>query len=131
MLGIPSRTSYAASKFAVQGYCEGLRAELAGANIQVSVASPGYIRTGLSVAAITGDGSKHGQMDQTTAKGADPDDVAKDILDSVAKGKTDFLVAANTSAKIAIWMRFLCPGILEKLLIKRFQKSKIVKEKEE
>lgn len=131
LLGIPSRTSYAASKFAVQGYCEGLRAELAGNNITVHVASPGYIRTGLSLAALTGDGEAHGQMDETTAKGADPIEVAISILDSVAKGKGDFVVAAGLSAKVAIWMRLLCPSILQKMLVGRFQKANNAKEKDE
>lgn len=69
LFGLPERTSYAASKFAVQGYCEGLRAELASSGVQVHVASPGYIRTNLSRSAITGDGTKYGKMDQTTANG--------------------------------------------------------------
>jgi dehydrogenase/reductase SDR family protein 7B len=131
LLGIPSRTSYAASKFAVQGYCEGLRAELAGNNVTVHVPSPGYIRTGLSLAALTGDGKSHGKMDETTAKGSEPGEVAVNILDTVAKGKGDFIVAAGASAKAAIWMRLLCPSILQTLLVKRFQKDNNQKEKDE
>jgi dehydrogenase/reductase SDR family member 7B len=123
LVGIPSRTSYAASKFAVQGYCEGLRAELATAGVSVHVASPGYIRTNLSTSAVTGDGSNYGKLDETTANGADPKEVAVTILDSVAKGTADFVVAANFSAKAAIWLRLLCPGILQSMLVKRFQKS--------
>ena len=69
LFGLPERTSYAASKFAVQGYCEALRAELASSGVQVHVASPGYIRTNLSRSAITGDGSTHGKLDSTTANG--------------------------------------------------------------
>ena len=68
-VGLPERTSYAASKFAVQGYCEALRGELASSGVTVYVASPGYIRTQLSRSAITGDGTPHGKMDSTTANG--------------------------------------------------------------
>ena len=130
LLGIPSRTSYAASKFAVQGYCEALRAELASSNISVHVISPGYIRTDLSKSAITGDGKLYGKMDDTTANGADPDEVAVAVLDGVAKrrsgkgGSSDFVVAASLSAKIAIWLRLLAPGFLEKKLQKRYDTSK-------
>jgi dehydrogenase/reductase SDR family protein 7B len=129
LVGIPSRTSYAASKFAVQGYCEALRAEVADKGITVHCISPGYIRTNLSKSALTGDGTAHGQMDKTTANGAEPNEVAVTILDKVAKGNIDFIVAATTSAKAAIWMRLLCPGILQKLLVKRFKKSEQEKEK--
>mmetsp|Transcript_18553 Transcript_18553/g.44758 ORF Transcript_18553/g.44758 Transcript_18553/m.44758 type:complete len:292 (-) Transcript_18553:151-1026(-) len=128
LMGIPSRTSYAASKFAVQGYCESLRAEMASSGITVHCVSPGYIRTNLSKSAITGDGTAHGKMDATTAAGADPQDVAVEVLDSCVKGKNDFVVAATTSAKVAIWLRFFCPGVLQNLLVKRFEKSEKAKQ---
>lgn len=125
LMGIPSRTSYAASKFAVQGYCEAMRAELATSDVSVHCVSPGYIRTNLSMSAVTGDGSSHGSMDETTANGADPRDVAVEILDSaVAEGKADFVVAATASAKVAIWLRLLFPQVLRNLLVKRFEKAK-------
>lgn len=125
LMGIPSRTSYAASKFAVQGYCEALRAELACSNVSVHCVSPGYIKTNLSLSAVRGDGTPHGSMDATTANGADPMDVAVEILDNAVNGKNDFVVAATTSAKVAIWLRLLCPGVLQNLLVKRFEKAKM------
>jgi len=128
LLAIPSRTSYAASKFAVQGYCDSLRAELAVSNITVHVISPGYIRTNLSLSAITGDGTAHGKIDAATAKGADPVDVAVATLDSVAANQAELIVAADFSAKIAMWLRLLFPGLLRYLLVKRFKKS-LAKEK--
>ncbi|EJK65436.1 hypothetical protein THAOC_13701, partial [Thalassiosira oceanica] len=118
-IGTPFRTSYAGSKFAVAGYCEALRSELSSRGVAVHVASPGYVRTGLSRSAVTGDGSAYGKTDETTANGADPDDVATYILDSVAAGRTDFVVAATFSARLAIWLKFLAPSFLEKQLVKR------------
>lgn len=52
--------SDAASKHATQAYFDCLRAEIEHFGIPVTVISPGYIRTNLSVNAVTGDGSKHG-----------------------------------------------------------------------
>lgn len=37
--------------------------------------------------------------------GADPNDVAVAILNSIVSGKTDFVVASNLSARAAIWLR--------------------------
>lgn len=68
-MGTPFRTSYAASKFAVQGYCEALRSELALSNVSVHVVSPGYVRTNLSMSAVMGDGKAYSKMDDTTANG--------------------------------------------------------------
>lgn len=124
LIGIPSRTSYAASKFAVQGYAESLRAELASSGVGVHVVSPGYIRTNLSRSALTGDGTAHGKMDETTAKGKPPKEVAVSLLDSVTKGQADIIVATTVSAKIAIWLRFLFPTLLQKILVSRYDKSK-------
>lgn len=123
LLGIPQRTSYAASKFAVQGYCEALRGELASSGVTVHVASPGYIRTNLSRSAVTGTGEAYGKMDATTEAGADPDDVAVTILDSVTNGKMDFTVASSLSATVAIYLRLLCPPLLRSMLAKRFDKA--------
>ena len=128
LMGIPSRTSYAASKFAVQGYCEAMRAELATSGVSVHCVSPGYIRTNLSLSAVTGNGSAHGTMDETTANGADPRDVAVEILNKACKGNADFVVAATASAKVAIWLRLLFPKVLQNLLVKRFEKAKKKKE---
>ncbi|KAL9180390.1 hypothetical protein ACHAXT_008360 [Thalassiosira profunda] len=128
-LGTPYRTSYAASKFAVQGYTEALRSELASSGVSVHVASPGYIRTDLSRSAVMGDGRAYSKTDETTANGADPDEVAAEILDSVAYGTTDFVVAATFSAKVGMWLKFLAPRFLEGQLAKRYEKQRIGSEK--
>lgn len=122
LIGTPYRTSYAASKFAVQGYCESLRSELTSSGVKVSCVSPGYINTNLSKAAITGDGSRYGLTDETTANGADPAEVAIRILNSI-RTKSDYIVAASFSATVALWLKFFWPEFLNKQLVKRYQKG--------
>jgi dehydrogenase/reductase SDR family member 7B len=130
LMGIPERTSYGASKFAVQGYTESLRPEVQALGISVHTVSPGYIRTNLSKNAVKGDGSAYGQVDKTTAQGADPVEVAAQLLDRcVTSGELDFTIALNFSATVALWMKALCPGLLRVQLVKRFEKSQ--KEKKE
>ena len=129
-LGIPHRSSYAASKFAVQGYCECIRAELYDDGIYVHCVSPGYMATNLSRAAVTGTGRLHGQMDATTAQGQDPDQVAVEILNRVARGDLDFTVAAGVTARVAMMLRFFCPRLLQGQLRRRYAKTQ-AKEKME
>ena len=57
--------------------------------------------------------------------GADPNEVAAEILTSVAQNKSDFIVAATFSARAALWLKFLAPGFLEKQLVKRFEKGRL------
>ena len=62
--------------------------------------------------------------------GADPNQVANEILTNVANGQSDFVVAATFSAKAALWLKFLAPGFLEKQLVKRFEKGQLEMKKE-
>ena len=100
-----------------------MRAELASSGVAVHVASPGYIRTNLSKSALTGDGGLYAKLDEATASGADPNDVAIDVLQKSAVGKADFITAATLSAKAAIWLKFFAPGLLNRQLVKRYEKS--------
>lgn len=59
-IAIPDRSAYAASKHAMQAFADSLRAEVDQYNIKVSVISPGYINTSLSLNALTASGDKYG-----------------------------------------------------------------------
>jgi len=107
-LGIPLRTSYAASKHALQGFCDCLRAEVH-KKMSVSVISPGYVATNLSNNAITGDGTKYGKTDETTAKGMLPQHCAKRSLLAVASG-TPELILADAKTCAGVLLRTLMPG---------------------
>lgn len=61
VMAIPSRSAYAASKHATQAFFDSLRAEVADYNVNVTVVSPGYIKTELSLNALTGSGGKYGR----------------------------------------------------------------------
>ena len=125
-IGIPNRSSYAASKFAVQGYCECIRAELYPVPYQIYVhtVSPGYIRTNLSKSALTGTpGMVYGKMDATTEQGMDPNRVAVQIMNAVAKNQLDITVAAGTTTYIAIYLKLSWPQLLQSIMVRRYQKS--------
>jgi short-subunit dehydrogenase len=124
LLAVPGRTSYAGL-----GYCDSLRPELAGQGVTVHVISPGYIRTNLSLLGITGNGKAYGKMDETTAQGANPKDVAIATLDSVAANQAELLVTAGLSAQVGTWLRFSFPGLLRYLLAQRFEKSQAKEKK--
>lgn len=57
---IPHRSAYSASKHALQAFSDSLRAEVAKDNIKVTLVSPGYINTALSLNALTGSGAQYG-----------------------------------------------------------------------
>lgn len=121
-IAIPYRSAYAASKHATQAYFDCLRAEMERYGIPVTVISPGYIRTNLSVNAVTGDGSKYGVLDQTTALGRDPRDVAQAVLKAVRQRSKD-VVLAGPLPTVAIYLRTLWPALFFKLMSSRARKE--------
>ena len=120
-IGIPYRTSYAASKHALQGYFDGLRAEVADKKISVTTISPGYVNTSLSLNALNADGTKYNKTDDTTSSGMDPSVLAQKILLSMADGVCD-LVIADTKTCIAIEMKVLMPQAFASIMAKRSSK---------
>ena len=94
--GLPCRSSYAASKHALQGYFDSLRSEVAADGVGVTVVCPGSVATSLSMNAVKGDGSRHGLMDSTTAKGMDPRTLAAAILTAVARGDHELMICGVT-----------------------------------
>lgn len=72
VFGFPLRSSYSASKHALQGYFESLALEYASSGISVTLAIPGFIRTNISKHALSGDGSRHGKMDENQKNGMSP-----------------------------------------------------------
>ncbi|TSK77066.1 Dehydrogenase/reductase SDR family member 7B [Bagarius yarrelli] len=126
-ISIPYRSAYSASKHATQAFFDCLRAEVERFGLHVSVISPGYIRTNLSRNAVTGDGSRYGVMDKTTAEGLDPVDVAISVLKAVTYREKDVLLVGLIPA-LAIYLRTLWPAAFFKVMASRAKKEKKIKE---
>lgn len=121
-ISIPFRSAYAASKHATQAFFDCLRAEMEQYELEVTVISPGYIHTNLSLNALTADGSKYGVMDATTAQGRSPEEVAQDILTAVRRKKKD-VILADLVPSLAIYLRVLAPGLFFRLMASRARKE--------
>eukprot|EP00039_Didymoeca_costata_P003167 m.65697 g.65697 ORF g.65697 m.65697 type:complete len:312 (-) comp11752_c0_seq4:134-1069(-) len=121
-LGLPFRTTYSASKHALTGYMDGLRGELDCKGIRVLNVFPGYVRTNLSINAVRGDGSKHGELDENTAKGMSPTVLAVRVLQALADGKQE-IVESDISAKVGILIRTLMPAVFFSMMAKRGKRN--------
>lgn len=114
--GFPLRTAYSASKHALQGYFDSLRAELKPDNIHVTMVSPGRITTNISVNAIDKDGKQHGIMDPGQANGMPSDVCAKKIVAAIKKDKKELLVGGKELIMVKI--RKFLPGLYYKMASK-------------
>lgn len=99
--GSPLRTAYSAAKFGLIGYADALRAEVAMLGLQVHVIAPGSIRTGVSRNALTADGSARGVSDEAIDKGMDPAEAARRMLDAMAAGQREIVVAEGIEQWLA------------------------------
>ena len=113
-VGIPLRSAYAASKHALHGFFDALRAENDRHGIRVTIVCPGYIRTRVSENALRGDGTRHGQLDETHAKAMLPEVAAPKIIDGVAKGKLEVRIGGREIHAIVL-KRFL-PSLVARVV---------------
>lgn len=109
-IAIPYRSAYAASKHALEAWCDSCRAELADENIKITVISPGYIKTSLSLNALTETGQFYGVMDKTTEQGYSSKYVADCVLKAVLKGEKDVIISPF-APRCAVFLRILCPSL--------------------
>jgi short-subunit dehydrogenase len=104
--GFPLRSAYSASKHALHGFFESVRAELVEKGIKVAMIIPGRILTQISVNAVTKDGEKHGELDKGQAEGMKADVAAQKILKGLAAEKKEILVGGKELLMVHI-RRFL------------------------
>ncbi len=116
-IGTPLRSGYAASKHALHGFFDSLRAEEYDSGIRVLIVLPGYIRTLVSVNALTGDGSPQGTMDPAQENGIPPEECAGQILKGILS-KREELIIARPREKLAIYLKRFLPSLLSKILRK-------------
>lgn len=116
--GLPARTGYAASKFALQGFLEALRTELLYSGTHVMWVSPGFTTSNIRNVALSSDGSpqKETPLDETSLMSAE--ECADIILDAIKNRKRTVIM--TTIGKMTVWVNRLLPGFVDKQAFKRF-----------
>jgi len=113
-VGTPLRSSYAASKHAVRGYFDSLRAELDGSGVGVLIVCPGYIKTEISQHAISATGGEHGKQDAAIAKGMAADACARGIVTAMRRGRSELLIGGKEI--YAVYMKRWFPRLVERVV---------------
>ena len=111
-IGTPMRSAYAAAKHALHGFFDCLRAEVSPLNIQVTILTPGYIQTNISLNAVTKDGAKLGKLSANIKGGLAADKAAAQILRVLEKGKFEAYIGKPGVEKMALWINRFAPGVL-------------------
>jgi dehydrogenase/reductase SDR family protein 7B len=96
--GAAQRTGYCAAKHALHGFFDAARAELWRRNVRFTTVCPGYVKTNVSINAVTAHGAAHGQMDPGQARGMDPAVCARKIWYAVERDREEALVGGKEAA---------------------------------
>ena len=115
-LGTPLRSAYAASKHALHGFFDCLRAEVTKEGLVVTLVCPGFIATDVSKNALTADGTPTQKTGDDVANGLSPELAAKQLLAVIAAGKSEAYVGQWGKDRLALTLRRFLPGVLEKLV---------------
>lgn len=116
-IGTPLRSSYAASKHALHGFFDSLRAEHHKDNISVTLVCPGFVNTNVSKNALIGDGSSQGKMDVATENGIQPDHFAKLMARAIQKKKEEVYIA-GVKEKLGVFTKRFFPKLLSIMIRK-------------
>jgi len=119
IIGTPFRSGYAAAKHALHGFFDSLRAELwkESKSIYVTLICPGWVRTNVTLNALTGDGSKLNKMDKTTEHGLLPRVCAEKIIKAIQKKKEEVYIG-GAKELFGVYLKRFFPGLFSKAVRK-------------
>jgi short-subunit dehydrogenase len=114
--GTPYRSSYAASKHALHGFFDALRAEHWKDKIHVTMICPGFIKTNLSVAALTGSGAPQNRLDKTSYTKKTPEWCAQRIVRAIEKRREEVYIGGREV--FGVYIKRFFPSIFSKVIRK-------------
>ena len=111
--GLPGRTGYSASKYAMTGFLETLRIENLKKGLHVMIACPGFTASNVRFAALTADGSQPGETPRTKAKMMTAAEVGRIIARDVLRRKRLCLMEAEGRA--THFVKKFAPAFLDRM----------------
>lgn len=103
--GTRMRSAYSASKHALHGYFDSLRSELYDKKISITIICPGFIKTNVTLNALTANGTPQGTMDSAQENGMLAEDCAKQIVQAIKSNKEEVYIGGK-EVKGILFKRF-------------------------
>ena len=115
LVGVPGRTAYSATKFAMGGFFEALRAELKAAGVGVTIAYPGVVATQIRHRGYNAAGGALGHSSLKEDKAMSVEECAALILDGMERRKREVVMSAK--GKLGRWLKLIAPGLVERVAL--------------
>ncbi|MEZ0610386.1 SDR family oxidoreductase [Fibrella sp. WM1] len=116
-IGVKQRSGYCASKHALHGFFDSLRAEIANDGVRVTMVCPGYIRTPISASALDASGKAYGRLNKAQQEGMPADEFARKMVRAVAQCKEEVYIGGREI--LGIYLKRFIPGLLSHILGQR------------
>ncbi|TAH01704.1 MAG: SDR family oxidoreductase [Sphingobacteriales bacterium] len=120
--GLPGRTGYSASKFAVNGFLESLRIENLKTGLNVLLACPGFTASNIRNVALNNSAQSQGETSMLEDKMMTAEQVAIKILDGIEKHKRQLIMTSQ--GKLTVFLQKFLPAVLDNLVYNHFKQEK-------
>lgn len=119
--GLPARTGYSSSKFAMHGFLQTIRVENARSGLHVMIACPGFTASNIRNTALTADGSQQSETPLDESKLMSAEEVAQRIVRGIEKRKRTLIMTMQ--GKMTVLLGKLFPAMTDKLVFKHMSKE--------
>ena len=119
--GLPGRTAYSASKFALQGFLESLRLENLKNKLHVLIICPGFTNSNIRKKALQGDGSLQGESPRSEQKMMSSEKVAIEMIKAIKKRKNTLVLTRN--GILTVFLNKFFPKLVDKLVFNHMSKE--------
>ncbi len=119
--GLPGRTGYSSSKFAIHGFLEVLRIENMKKGLHVLTACPGFTASNIRNTALAADGSQQGESPRDEEKMMTAEEVAEHIANAIIKRKPRLTLTFQ--GKLTVWLNKFFPRLVDKLVYNHMAKE--------
>jgi len=120
--GLPGRTGYSASKFAMQGFLEALRSENRQTGLHVMVACPGFTTSNIRNVAYNAQGEEQGETPRDEMKMMSAEEVADRVVAGTYQRKRTLVL--TTQGRLTVFFNKWLPGWMDKMVYKHFVTEK-------
>lgn len=119
--GLPGRSGYSASKFALNGFLEVLRTEFLKREVHVLTACPGFTSSNIRKRSLTKDGTQQGESPRNEGNMMSAEECARHIYEATVRRKQSLIL--TTQGKLAVFLNKWMPSLADKLVYNAMAKE--------
>lgn len=116
LIGVPGRSAYSGTKFALSGFCEALRSELEPSGISVTIVYPGVVKTDIRKVGYGASGEALGTSGVREDDMMSVEEAVRLMLDGLQRRKREVLMTRQM--RLGRWLKLIAPRIVDRMALK-------------